>query len=264
MIVFGKLFGGLLGYVSFGPVGLIAGAILGHFFDTGLTGSMIFMKEGLSESRVAFFQYTFEIMGAIAKADGRVTQAEIQAARNVMAHLNLNEVEKNQAVAYFAVGKMAGYDLDAALIKLKQLCGRDQNLLRLFLEIQLQGAFADGGLHKAERDILNRICNAFNISSNFIDDLTRRSRAEQDFYRHQSSSARVTPKDELKDAYGILGLSAASTPSEIKKAYRRLMSQHHPDKLAAKGLPASMKKIATEKTQQIQKAYEVICKVKGL
>ena len=64
----------------------------------------------------------------------------------------------------------------------------------------------------------------------------------------------------LSQAYKILGVSKNSSEAEIKKAYRRLMSQHHPDKLVSKGLPDEMIQLATEKTQEIRKAYDLIKK----
>ena len=70
----------------------------------------------------------------------------------------------------------------------------------------------------------------------------------------------ATARTSLKDAYRLLGVSDGASDAELKKAYRRLMSQHHPDKLVAKGLPEQMVKDATEKTQQIKAAYELIRK----
>lgn len=263
-IVFGKLVGALLGYVSFGPVGLLVGVAMGHWFDSGLVGSIEHMHVELTKTRTVFFRSTFEIMGAIAKADGYVSEAEIQSARNVMRHLNLTKDQQAQAIEYFTIGKQPEFDLETALFEFKQYCGRDDNLVRLFLEIQLQSAFSDGRLENPVRRILNQICDALDISTYFIDELTGRSRAEQGFYRHNTSSRRnESSTDYLKDAYGVLGLVPGVSETEVKKAYRRLMMQHHPDKLAAKGLPESMKKIATEKTQQIQKAYETIIKDRG-
>ena len=67
----------------------------------------------------------------------------------------------------------------------------------------------------------------------------------------------------LDHAYAILEVSPTSSKQDVKRAYRRLMSKNHPDKLIAKGLPESMIKIANEKTQAISKAYEQICESKG-
>jgi DnaJ like chaperone protein len=70
-------------------------------------------------------------------------------------------------------------------------------------------------------------------------------------------------QSSLSDAYAIVGVENTVSDAELKKAYRRLMSQHHPDKLVAKGLPDEMIKDATAKTQQIKAAYEQIRKTRG-
>ncbi len=75
---------------------------------------------------------------------------------------------------------------------------------------------------------------------------------------YQSSSTAGSSEININEAYDLLGVKASDSDTEIKKAYRRLMSQHHPDKLVSKGLPEEMIKLATEKTQQIKKAYEQI------
>ena len=123
-----------------------------------------------------------------------------------------------------------------------------------------------------------QVCDKLRIPTAVLDQIERQYYAEQSFnnrraYGHSQSSYSgsqyrqqysTPPQNELKQAYGVLGISENATDQEVKKAYRRLMSQHHPDKLVAKGLPESMVKLATEKTQKIQRAYEWICKARGI
>ena len=81
--------------------------------------------------------------------------------------------------------------------------------------------------------------------------------------RYQSG-AQVQPTEaQLSSAYALLNVAEDASDAEIKKAYRRLLSQHHPDKLVAKGLPEEMMKMAAEKTHQIRKAYEIIREQRG-
>lgn len=101
-----------------------------------------------------------------------------------------------------------------------------------------------------------------------VDKLYRRFEREQArSYRARSSSYSYSmpkPPQPLDAAYAVLGVATTASDVEIKKAYRRLMSQHHPDKLIAKGLPESMLKIATQKTQEIKAAYEKIKASRGI
>ncbi|MDD2843100.1 MAG: DnaJ domain-containing protein, partial [Tolumonas sp.] len=85
--------------------------------------------------------------------------------------------------------------------------------------------------------------------------------------RYSSSGAghqQMPGRDRLRDAYAILGVSADVSDADAKKAYRKQMSQHHPDKLVAKGLPPEMMNMAKEKAQEIQQAWELIKEARGL
>ena len=82
--------------------------------------------------------------------------------------------------------------------------------------------------------------------------------AQQEFAYQQGRGSKTPPQSTLKAAYQVLGVAETASDAEVKKAYRRLMNQHHPDKLVAKGLPEEMMKLATEKTQEIKNAYEQI------
>jgi DnaJ like chaperone protein len=125
----------------------------------------------------------------------------------------------------------------------------------MFLEIQIQAAYADGVLDEREEDVLHNICSHLGISRFEYERLKIQYQAQQQFYGRSQYKA---DKSLLDNAYDVLGVSASATDAVVKKAYRRLMSQHHPDKLVAKGLPEEMMIIATEKTQKIRKAYETI------
>ena len=86
-------------------------------------------------------------------------------------------------------------------------------------------------------------------------------RAQHSFGSGQQS--RVDPAQELAEAYKALGIESSATDKEVKTAYRRLMNQHHPDKLAAKGLPESMMEVAKEKAREINAAYDKIKETRG-
>ena len=137
--------------------------------------------------------------------------------------------------------------------------------MRMFLEIQLQAALADGKLDASERQILQHIFDLLGFSQQEFEHLLAMVMAARDYasggWERATGSQRV---DVLKQAYGVLGVDASASDAEVKKAYRRLMSQHHPDKLVAKGLPEEMMKIATEKAQEIRAAYDQVKQARGM
>src|SRR4051812_7351281 len=112
----GKIVGALLGLVLFrNPWGLLIGMLVGHLFDQSVTTRV----GGGGASALAigekFFRSTFEVMGHVAKADGRVSEAEVAAARRVMAELRLDGVQIHAAIAHFTHGKNPDFDLEATM-----------------------------------------------------------------------------------------------------------------------------------------------------
>ncbi|BCX87895.1 DnaJ like chaperone protein [Methylomarinovum tepidoasis] len=267
----GKVLGGTFGFMLGGPLGALLGAAVGHQFDRGLGEfqSLPRMDAGQQERiQMAFFTATFSVMGHLAKADGRVTEEEIAVARQIMDRMDLPPHLRETAIRLFREGKSPNFPLDATLDQFRQEVGRRASLIRLFLEIQLQAAYADGRLHPTEERLLLHICQRLGFSRfefqalrAFIEAQLRFTQAYAQHQYQQRHGHRPPPRRQqpsLSDAYALLGVSPDASDAEIKKAYRRLMSQHHPDKLVAKGLPEEMVRIATEKTQKIREAYEII------
>lgn len=256
----GKIIGGAIGLYAGSWIGLVLGVLLGNAYDkTQLKRESSDASHGALQT--VFFQATFSMMGHIAKADGRVSEKEIELARHVMARMALNEPQRLEAMRLFNLGKSAEFTPQSALTQLADVMGRRATLAQLFLEIQLQTAYADGQLTVNERDVLQMISAKLGISRIQFEIIHQRVRAQMHFSegRYQSASQSAT---NLDDAYQVLGVSRDVSDADLKKAYRRLMNQHHPDKLVAKGLPAEMMAIAKEKTQDIQRAYEEIKKAR--
>jgi DnaJ like chaperone protein len=266
MAWWGKALGGAFGFMMGGPLGALIGIAFGHNFDKGL-GSVLSdasFKPGQQERvQAAFFTATFSVMGHIAKADGKVTPDEIRMAEAVMTNMGLSADVRDSAKKLFNEGKSDDFPLDEVLDQFKKEVHRRSTLILMFLEIQLQGAYADGRLDAAEEKVLNHICQRLGIP---LEQLSRLEEMLKAGFGQGSygSSSRNRPGTSLADAYAILGIKKSSTDAEVKKAYRRLMSQHHPDKLVSKGLPEQMIKDATEKTQQIKDAYEQVKQSRGL
>ena len=265
----GKLLGGTVGFVLGGPLGAVAGAALGHGLDRGLDGRGLAdaAREGLSDrerTQTAFFTATFSVMGHIAKSDGRVTPDEIRMATTIMDRLRLGPDLRRLARDLFTQGKASDFPLDEVIDQFRRECRHNRNLVRLFLEIQLQAAYADGSLQIYERRILSHVARRLGYSEMQLARLDAMVRAGMKYWQGSRDERRHDALPSLEDAYAILNTTPASSDSEVKHAYRRLMSEHHPDKLVARGLPEEMMRVATEKTQEIKAAYDRIRDARGL
>jgi DnaJ like chaperone protein len=252
MAWWGTVVGGTLGFMFGGPLGALLGAALGRNFDKGinLSGEQGAFDIGQQERvQAAFFTATFSVMGHIAKADGKVTADEISAAEAIMARMQLDAHQRKAAIRLFNEGKKDDFPLHDILDQFRHECHRRRNLVQMFLEIQIATALADGHFHASEKRVLFTIGEQLGLDHAAIEHL---------FGFVRSSQPHGETKQPLSKAYEILGAGKNSSAADIKKAYRRLMSQHHPDKLIARGLPEEMIKMATEKTQEIKAAYEQI------
>jgi len=265
----GKLVGGAFGYMLGGPLGAVLGAALGHRFDKGLEG---LPNEGPAwdagdQERVqtAFFTTTFSVMGHLAKADGRVSPDEIRLAEAVMSQMSLSSEMRQTAIRLFNEGKAADFPLDEVVEQFRQECHRRHTLIQMFVEIQIQAAFADGQMDKREEAVLLHVCRLLRVPEFTFRLLIQRVRAET-HYAGAGGGRRTPPPQgpSLSDAYAILNVKPEAGDQEVKRAYRRLISQHHPDKLVSKGLPEEMMKMAAQKTDEIKKAYERIKEARGL
>lgn len=274
----GKLVGGALGFAVGGPVGAALGGLAGHLVDDklGASGSGAASRTGAGADpapaaaavSARFFATTFEVMGHVAKADGRVSQREIDAARGVMADFRLDEQQVAAAIACFTRGKSADYDLSRAIMALRRACAGRPDLLRVFLEIQVRAAIAGADLLGPSRALLTRIAAMLGVGALEFAHLEAVIRM-----RHGAGAAgreggaggsAVPPRMSVAEAYQTLEVAAAVTDDEVTRAYRRQLSRHHPDKLKANGLPESMIEHAKQRTQQIIEAWEVIRQSRGL
>lgn len=259
----GKALGAVVGVFAAGPVGALFGTFIGHLFDveaeTRLRSAR--PRETALGVQEAFFRATFQTMGRIAKADGRVSEEEIRAARAMMSELRLAEREVRFAIELFSEGKSPQFPLEATLQQLYRVCRNRPDLCRMFVQIQLQAALWGGGINPAARRVLSRVCEALDVSAYELVQMEALLRMQQS--AHQANDTRAAA-DRVAQAYEVLGVTAAASDSEVTKAYRRLMNQNHPDKLHAKGLPESMMKMAEEKTRQIRAAYEVLRDARGM
>ncbi len=269
----GKFIGGTFGFLMGGPMGALFGAAVGHQFDQGKGNQIPFQVEDDSsahyKAQMAFFTAAFSVMGHIAKADGRVNEAEIEFARKAMARLQLNEDMRKTAMRLFNEGKSAAFPLDGVLQQFREECQNRYHLIRYFVELQLELALADSVLHAAEERLLLQVCGRLHFSRFEFHALKTMLEAQLRMggWSQQQQSGRVQSRRReptLADSYAVLGLDSSASDREVRQAYRRLLSRHHPDKLAAMGMPEEKVKLANEKTHEICQAWDTIRKARNL
>jgi DnaJ like chaperone protein len=249
----GIVFGALIGFmVTRSAWGALLGAVIGYLLDPKAGGRSA--APNSTSISGEFFRTTFEIMGHVAKSDGRVSEAEIDAAQKVMRDLNLSAADVAAAIACFRTGKSAGYDAELSIERLRESCGLRHGLLRAFVELQLRAALAGNGISAPARRTLIGIAERLGLSDVEFAHLETSVRARQTQGKAES----------LAECYAELEVDPGIGDQELIKAYRRQMSRHHPDKLVANGLPESMAQMAKGKTQRIQEAYEGIRAARGI
>ncbi len=265
MQYWGKVAGAALGFFAGGVVGAVLGAFIGHQFDKALGKELGGSGRGWKGTAGAadedvFFATTFRVMGHVAKADGRVSEGEIAAARAVMQEMRLSPERVKAAIARFTEGKRPDFPLDHTVSRFRSAYFPRTDLYRTFMEIQVQAAVADGQIHPSERDVLWRVARKLGISRVELAQIEALARARQ----WGGRPGKAVTGDRLGEAYKALGVRSSDDDAAVKKAYRRLMNQHHPDKLVARGLPEDMMDVARERTREIRAAYEVVKEARGM
>ena len=252
-----SVIGGAVGFMIGGPLGAMLGVAFASNFSKRKSHSGFNSNFGPgNQQRVqaAFFSGVFSVMGYISKVDGKVSKSEIILAQQVMQHMQLSEDMIKVAKDLFNQGKQEGFNLDEVLEQFRVETHRRAHLIRMFLEIQIQAAYADGVFDRSEHNALRDIAQKLHFPLHELENLI------QQFSATKNGSKNIS----VDEAYKVLGIDQSFGDKEIKRAYRRLLAQHHPDKLVAKGLPEEMQKLANEKTQEIISAYEIIKKHRGM
>ena len=261
-MIYGKLVAGTIGFIVGGPVGLLLGVLVGHAFDRGLANTAQFgSPEQIARIKKTFFETTFSLLGHMAKADGRISQQEIDHTEMLFDQMGLDAAQRQQAIELFRQGAAAEFDPRVAVQGFLEASGRQPQMQHTLLLFLVSLALSDHQLHEAERQVLHQVAEMFGIGRGAVDQLLRMAQAQGQF--HGQGGVGVQPGTSLDDAYAALGVDSTVSDKDLKRAYRKLMSENHPDKLIARGVPEDMVKLATEKSQEIQAAYEMVRKSRG-
>lgn len=261
---YGKLVAGLIGLLVAGPLGLLLGLLLGHAFDRGLLRTLQFgSPERIARIQKSFFDTCFLLLGHVAKADGRISEREVEHTETLFRQMGLDGEQRQEAIRLFKQGAAQGFDPGPVIAEFLHVCHGQRRLTQTLLLFLISLALADHALEPAEREVLGRLAGLLGYSEAQLDQLLNMARAQEHFHGERGATG-VQPGTSLDDAYAALGVSPDVDERHLKRAYRKLMSEHHPDKLIARGVPEDMLKVATERAQEIQGAYDMIRRSRGL
>lgn len=250
----GKMIGGTIGFALGGPLGAVAGAAFGHTFvdkkEERYLSSRPGTRETLSsneEAQLVFFTAVFSMLAKLCKADGRVSENEISAIETFMKrdlHLDLNS--QSTAINIFKQALNSPESFEGFAIQFYSTFRTQSNIIDLMMDILLRVSTADGKISNEEETILLSAIRIFNYS-------------DSDYERFKSRYVKKTNK-----YYAVLKCDETASDEEIKKQYRKLATEYHPDKIEAKGLPEEFIKFANDKFSEIQEAYDAVKKERGI
>lgn len=256
----GKIIGLVIGLFRGGLMGAVVGALFGHMIDRFIAGIT-----GVGSTRDSFFQALFSALGYLSKADGLVTQVEIRMAESLMQRMQITGEERQNAIRFFNQGKQEGFDLEAALRPFAQNSAMRYDLRQMFMEILVEAAFSSGRLSEAEQAVLLRVARDLRIPAQVFAAMLQARRGGPGASSQQGGRAGAgVIRGSLDQAFAQLGLKPSASDAEVKRAFRKLVSQYHPDKLVSQGLPEEMMDIAKERVREVNVAYEQIKKARGI
>ncbi len=254
----GKIIGTLAGAATLKPWFALLGLFLGHQFDRGFAEHYrSFEKQGarLGSLPENYIRPLFQAMGHLAKADGRVTENEIRAARSVMHRLGLGPAEVRKAIHWFDEGKSPAFPLRQAVRDMRRRAARKQELRTVFVRLLLEVALAKDRFTRQERSLVWMICTELDLGRVELAQLEAMVRAQKGFRQSPAGSADAA---RVRSAYRALGLEESASNDEVKRAYRRLMNRNHPDKIASRDPDGQAVAEAERRTREIRGAYEML------
>lgn len=255
-----KIIGAILGYLMFN----LAGAFLGYFIGSSIDRSRAYGIGGVNplthgHRQTVFIKTVFILMGKLAKADGHISQDEIDHVELFIEKNGMSAEHRKEAIIFFRQGAGDDFDIQPQISEFMSVCGHTRNLPQMLMLYLIVMSIADGHLHTDEENFLKQTSAQLGFGSAEFQQLLNMTLNQFHFSGGQSrSSQRPTSASELEGAYKALGVTKNNTDKEIKRAYRKLISKYHPDKLIGQGVPEDMIAVATEQTKEIQIAYDLI------
>lgn len=248
------LIGAGAGFAVASIPGALLGALLGQAMDRRLRlRNWDDVRERLGgRPALRDDELLFVLLGRLAKSDGRVVQGHIQQARQEMTRLDMSEPARLRAIAAFNRGKAGKDRLGSHLQRIKQQPHAAEGTLRACWRM----VWADGKAGRLERELLLDWGQRLGLSRNQVQALS----LEYEPGKTVAASEVMTYAVALR----VLGVEADTEAGQVKQAYRRLLSRHHPDKLAGTGASEARVREATERTRELHQAYALVRTRRGL
>lgn len=268
----GKLLGTILGALLLKVPGAVIGFLVGFWFDWQY-GQKLYGKGGFGtffegerslEQEATFLYALFSVAGHIAKAKGHVSQSDIRASQNLMKEFELDASSTKEAQAAFREGKANDFPVKSVLKQFQVDHHGRKDMQLLYLEYLVGLTVAAHSHDSKSLQTLVKAASYLDFEKKDVEKYIQMVVGRKAFESSERQAAAATSQDRLKAAYSSLGISAETPDDELKQRYRKLMREHHPDKLASQGLPAEMVRSATQKAQEIQAAYNFIRDARSL
>lgn len=254
-----KLIGAVIGFFLLGFFGAIIGFFLGGAIDRNIAygaGAINPLSSALRQS--VFIETLFILKGKLAKADGHISPEEVDHTEQIIKQLGMTAEHREIVIGLFKKGAGPDFDYGLQLKQFMAVCGKTNNLKQMLLVYLIVLALSDGRIDPAEESLLIDIAQHLGYGQDAFRRLLEMV-LSQSHFAGAGGGQTVSPS-ALDDAYKALGISKESSDQEVKRAYRKLMSQYHPDKLMGQGLPEDMIAVATKQAQEVQVAYDLITK----
>ncbi|WP_207458309.1 TerB family tellurite resistance protein [Azospirillum sp. SYSU D00513] len=240
MSIWGKILGGAAGFTLGGPLGALVGAVTGHAVDRHTDGGND-SNGGDPTQSVAFTIGVIALSAKMARADGVVKRVEVNTFKRLF---QVPPEELDHVGRVFDLARRSTHGFEVYARQIAALFEDRHAVLEELLDSLLAIAEADDELHEVEAGYLREVARIFGFG-------------DADFDRILAGHHIAGTPDE-NDPYHLLGVTRADPDDAIKAAHRRLVREHHPDRLIAQGMPQEFIDLTTRKVAAINAAYDRI------